>query len=442
MGKSQNNSNFELNIPYYITLISLSAPLLASSTNLFSINNNISIIERALAEAILLLLYAFLLMKDKRVLRINYKQLFFFGLLLLIYIYNLINGNIFGVYGLYSIFLMVFIYTNIFRRYGNILTPRKLYRQINFIIMINIIFIIFENVIAIAGLKEFLLNVTNNRYRIDLYAPLSKLIDIDFTAANSLLLKAQATSVILAISVIWYLDPFEIIKQQHIHRYYYRWAFLLASGLFLIQFSTTSMIALFLMLIFSLYLHPPKKTYFKLSKGVILIIVVLLSPLIYSIIFFKIKASVYGNVYIQVLLESLNTLSKLDTEVLFFGIGGLTGNTHNIFKLYELKNGDVGIIMVLIMGGLYIYLLTLIALIRYFYIIINTIKTEWSGINNHIASMCATLSIIVFGLTVSIIHYTNILQPGGRHMYSFIISVSIYYLFILKTKKSIQVPLK
>ena len=135
-------------------------------------------------------------------------------------------------------------------------------------------------------------------------------------------------------------------------------------------------------------------------------------------------------------------MSKLDTEVLFFGIGGLTGNTHNIFKLYELKNGDVGIIMVLIMGGLYIYLLTLIALIRYFYIIINTIKTEWSGINNHIASMCATLSIIVFGLTVSIIHYTNILQPGGRHMYSFIISVSIYYLFILKTKKSIQVPLK
>ena len=68
------------------------------------------------------------------------------------------------------------------------------------------------------------------------------------------------------------------------------------------------------------------------------------------------------------------------------------------------------------------------------------INREWKGASREMVGLGATLAILVFGLTVSVVHYTNIVQPGGRHLYAFLISISIYCIYSVKGKR--KYPIK
>ena len=261
-------------------------------------------IEKYVAELILIILYSGLLIREINVLRFTYWQFVLYSTLLLIYVYGIFRDNTFGLYGLYSIFLMIFIYVNIFRRFADILYLIKLYKEIKFVIFVNIIFILFENMINIAGLERFLDEITNQRYRLDLYAPLTYLNIINFTSANSLILKAQGASILLAISIILYLDPFKLNELYYRKNYNYKWLFGLSLILYLIQFTTTSMIALFLMIILAVFFFPSNKMQFRLSKGAFLFVLILFFPVILKIIFFKFDGFTIDQVYIDVAYHS------------------------------------------------------------------------------------------------------------------------------------------
>ena len=153
------NKPFALRIPYFVTLIGLFTPLIGSVVGY-------KFIEKYVAELILIILYSVLLIRDKNVLKFNYWQLVLYSTLLIVYIYGIFRDNSFGMYGLYSLFLMIFIFVNIFRRYANMFYLIKLYKEIKFVIFVNIIFIFFENMINIAGLEGFLKEITNQRYRL------------------------------------------------------------------------------------------------------------------------------------------------------------------------------------------------------------------------------------------------------------------------------------
>jgi hypothetical protein len=425
----QENSSFILKIPYFITIIAIFSPLVGAVFRAPGL-------ERMTAEVLLILVYLVLLIKDKAVFKITYRQLLLYSMLCLIFIYGLFRENEFGMYGLYSIFLMILIYVNIFRRYGDIWSVRLLYRQVTVVLLINIVFILFENMANLSGAGAYLVDLTNQRYRLDLSAPLSYFNLVDFSSANSLFLKAQAASLILGISMYWFLDPFNV-KKQFYKNSHYKLLFVLTTILYIIQFTTASMVVMLIMLMVSIFIFPRNKINYKLSKGGMFSIMLLLSPLLYKVVFFKFDGFAIDQVYLDVALNPFEVISNLDTETLLFGVGGFSGN-NSLVDFYKIESADFGLLMVLIMGGVFIFSLAAISLMIYFNESISMLKKEWLGERHAIVAFLATLVIIVLGLTISIGHYTNILQPGGRHAYAFLISISLFLIYLVKNSKIIR----
>ena len=94
-------------IPLYTTMIGMFSPLLASISGYVEL-------EKVLSESILLLVYSMLLLKRKESIKFSYLQIFLYMTLLIVYLYHLFKGGIFGLYGVYSIFVLIYIYVDIF----------------------------------------------------------------------------------------------------------------------------------------------------------------------------------------------------------------------------------------------------------------------------------------------------------------------------------------
>ena len=287
-------------------------------------------------------------------------------------------------------------------------------------------FIFFENAFNLLGFSNFLVDVTNGRYRLDLYAPLSYLNLVDFSSANSLMLKAQGASVMLGLAVIWYLDPFKVNLYKG-----YKYLLYFSLLLYSIQITTTSMIVAFSMIIFSIFFLPFNKLRMGLSNGVIYIVLLLFMPIIYKIIFFKFDGFNVNQAYIDVMHNTLDLLYSLDINALLFGIGGFGDGSMALDKT-EAKTADFGLLMILIMGGGISFIVIITALFVYFYKGVSIANKRWLGYKKFIALLLATLLVLTFGLTISVIHYTNILMPGGRQIYAFLIAGSFYCMYLLR----------
>ena len=405
-------------IPLYTTMIGMFSPLLASISGYVEL-------EKVLSESILLLVYSMLLLKRKESIKFSYLQIFLYMTLLIVYLYHLFKGGIFGLYGVYSIFVLIYIYVDIFIKYGGG-RVEEIKKGVGVIIFINVGFIFFENAFNLLGFSNFLVDVTNGRYRLDLYAPLSYLNLVDFSSANSLMLKAQGASVMLGLAVIWYLDPFKVNLYKG-----YKYLLYFSLLLYSIQFTTTSMIVAFSMIIFSIFFLPFNKLRMGLSNGVIYIVLLLFMPIIYKIIFFKFDGFNVNQAYIDVMHNTLDLLYSLDINALLFGIGGFGDGSMALDKT-EAKTADFGLLMILIMGGGISFIVIITALFVYFYKGVSIANKRWLGYKKFIAFLLATLLVLTFGLTISVIHYTNILMPGGRQIYAFLIAGSFYCMYLLR----------
>ena len=341
------------------------------------------------------------------------------------YLYYILQGLVFGLYGLFSVILTVHIYVDIFIKYG-LGRVEEIRKGVGVIILINLVFIFIENILNLSGLSNFLVDILNGRYRLDLYAPLSYLNLVDFKAANSLMLRPQGASMILGLAIIWYLDPFRVNLNKE-----YRYLLYFSLLLFSIQFTTTSMIMVFSMIFFSIFLLPYNKLRMGLSKGLIFVISLLFSPIVYKIIFFKFDGFIIDQSYLNVFNNTLNAIYSLDIEALIFGIGGFSEGSQTTLK-DDIKTGDLGLLMILIMGGSIIFIVLLISLFWYFHKGISIVNKRWSGYGKYVVLLLATLLVLIFGSIISLIHYTNILMPAGRQIFAFLVAGSIYCMYLLK----------
>ena len=403
-------------------MIGLFSPILSSVSGYINI-------EKILSESILLIIYIIILLKRNLSMKFSYSQIIIYVMLLSIYFINIIKGNEFGLYGVYSIFLMTYVYTDIFIRYGRS-SIKEIKRGIAVILFINIAFIFFENTLNFLGLEKFFVDILNGKYRLDLNVPFSFLKSIEFSSANSLMLKAQGASVILGLAVIWYLDPFSVNLNKS-----YRYLLCISLLLYSIQFTSTSMIMLISIIIFSIYFLPYNKFRMGLSKSSLLLLLLLFSPAIFKIIFYKFDGYVVNTSYVNALDATLNLIHSLNISELLFGIGG-SSDASIVNNRVFVESADIGILMILVMGGSIIFILLLTVLAAYFYNGISLANKNRFENKKHIALLLASILVLVFGFIISTIHYTTPLMPGGRQFFAFLIAGSIYCFNLLRIPQS------
>ena len=390
--------------PFYITIISMFLPFIDA---LFGGN-----LKAYIPEILILVLFILLLMRP---LRFNKpKALYVLVVVVMVFICFLTesSGFRYGGYGVLSILLTVMVYMQVFFVEMSCVSPNKFIFEISFILIVNVLFIVFENLTAIIFGVTYLSALVGDAYRVDLASPLRFLFG-DFNAANSLLMHAQAGSIITIISAIWFFDPFLINKDGIMTNFIMRFFLVLIC---VVNLTNTSLFLSLFSLSLLLFYFNNSRFYIYRFRFIYIWVLIFISPYLAEILFSKLYSG-FDSYYYTYLSPFLYMSNSLNTYNFLFGYPDM--------QAIQDINGDFGLIMLFMHLGAITYLLIstllFVGLFRFFSY---THYTCFTGEVIHLwRGLSYSLFLIIVVLFFSLIHYTNIIQPGGRQFFAYVMAI-------------------
>lgn len=296
-------------------------------------------------------------------------------------------------------------------------------KEINFILLINIFFILIEIILIEGNFYKTLYTLSNGTYKLS--------FDDSFRVVpQSLLKNSQAASQISLLSVAFFMMLYFSRKRLSYSISINNIIIFLASINILIFYPTTTILLIGFGLLFPIFYIG---AYYqgKLMRYFLPIIVISFYPLIYGELFYKLDPSLSSEKARQFLATVLNpyyVFIDLSYYQILWGLGSMK-NLHHLGVI----SGDVGIMILLLQQGIvvvgFLILIYLAIAFRIFSYANNIfiLKSEaypflWLGLT-------ATLFAGIFLL--SLIHYSISIDVGGRAFFSYLLAISIYALKIL-----------
>ena len=131
----------------------------------------------------------------------------------------------------------------------------------------------------------------------------------------------------------------------------------------------------------------------------------------------------------------LKYFTFLDIETMLFGVGGLGEDNKAILDPFEIKYADFGLIMIMVMGGGIIFMLIIIAFMKYFFEKLFLLNSEWEwykSFNSNARCYAFCHHFWINSFNYSLYKY---IATCRKHLYAFIISISLYCTYLLKDQK-------
>ena len=424
-------------IPFYFVIASLFLPIIAAYTR--------SIYVTYFIDVFTLSLFSIFLILGKFTISKKYIALVLLPFFLYLS-FNLFNGNGIGYKSLFSIILLTYIFLTYFKSSNNPDFHYIIFRQIKFIYVFLIAALFLEMILRIGGYDNLLFKPISTEslihsmnpamaeagavklYKFYNAADFFKYVGFqNMTGLNSLLLGSQAASQIVANGIVifcpfYYGSSISSLKDKYL-------LFLTCIVFYPFVATQTSNLILIIIFLIFLFILPNSKlknVYTKLSFPLITISFIGLLPLI----LFRVSRFDDLKIYIDAWMEPINLWIKVNSFDKLFGLGDTVSGL--------LNSSDFGFGILFLSLGLipFIFLLSLI-----FLLIIKTLSLIKISMNKNIIKdpwvYLGSVNIMcVIALFLSLFHYTQILELGGRHIFTFHLATG--YICIEKIKKAIE----
>jgi hypothetical protein len=396
-------------LPFVLTLLALPLNWIVSFTGIG--------ILVWMPEVLAMCALAYLAFAGRTRLAYSVPQLFLLSAFLVQLALQVASGRAPGSSAMLSILLMTLAFLTFFRAgRAETLLP-DIFRQICFIYLVHICFILVEALLLKTGNIGLLTALSGGRYKpaFEVYSPVPQ----------SLSMQSQAAAEFCTFSSVWFL-LFYFSRKKLWFRFQATHGFILAASIgVLVAYPNATMWAVSVVLLIPMFFVSP----FRASKLVRLSVIaglVFAAGSIYVITVGRLSGDEWRTLIIRETfanpLSVFPTLSQFDQLWGTGGFGQESAATTNIF-LYT----DFGMAITVIQAGLVISVLSVVALLGVSFRMMRisfdralreppTFAVVWLGYVN---------ALIVLGNFLSTVHYTVSLQEGGRALFSFHIAVTI-----------------
>lgn len=407
-------------IPFLIVFISLFFPIISAFTQSYFTTLIVDILACS----------SFLYLSIFKKFTYPRKFLFFILSPLLIQaVYSLIFENGLGSKALIGIVILIWIFFEFLSLDKQQLQSKALFRQIQFIYIFLIGALILEIFLRLTGYNEMLfypistLNIDSEETLVKAYkfynaGTLFQFIGFkDMTGPNSVLLGSQAASQIVSNGIIIFSPIYLRSKIKLISDKY----FLFYICLFLYPFvaTLTSNVILIINLFIIFFILPNSKLNNNLSRLKSFFIGLFLLPFI-PLLWFRIRDIDDVGVYLKAFIAPVDEFLKLDINSKLFGIG-LEG-----IKNLDIYSADFGLGVLILSNGIIVIGLLIGILLIVFFRTMKLIKVfkDLGEADNPLVYLASVNILCVFSWLISLIHYTQAFELGGRHIFSFHLAIS------------------
>ena len=386
---------------------------------------------------IALLFYLFFetVKKNSRFLSFNntFKNLFIFTSISVVY--QTVSGLGLGSGGLLILIILFFIFYKFLDNSNFKKLDLVLIDQIKILYMVHVLFIFGELIFRILGGTDIIVSLVGNTTEVMKYKMYNKAAFLrfigfsDMTGLGGLLLGSQGAGQV-ALFAVFLFAPFYKLNPLYNNSKSHYMIFVLSIFTFLSSITMTASILFLMMFLAMLFIIPTSKINSKKYRlGTIFFSIIFLSQLS-RLLFFNIKNAYDLFVYYNSFMNSLRYYLNLNILGKLFGLGKNTNKimTSNIELPQGVTPADFGVGMLLNAVGLVLFGFFSLFVVRLFFHICRKVKdiiiVEEDYIN------WVWLSVIniflALGWLLSLIHYTPAVELGGRELFAFHLSSSVF----------------
>ncbi len=337
---------------------------------------------------------------------------------------GILDGRGIGSGGLVMVVLEVFIFYKLLEASPNAVTPKVAARWVARIYKLHLLFLSFELVACLAGLRDFFVGIAGASTVTTIYKTYNTaalLNYFDYPGLNSLLLGSQSASQLVLFALYWFVtDRYRSIEGLH-DRWNIIWLSL-ALVMYPVNATMTSN-ALLAMLIFTTLL------FFRRSRKGVLIIALILSPLVLFFVeefirlfLFRILDEKDFQIYYSALEVPLRVYSEIGLYRQLLGWGAFIDEF-----LIEDTNFGLGTIAFQV-GAL--ITIACFACIATFWkrLVIASKNLEFGTPQTRLAAnMSVVNGLLALAWFVSIVHYTTAIELGGRQILAFHAALALFF---------------
>lgn len=307
---------------------------------------------------------------------------------------------------------------------------KVLVKNVSYIYVISILFIIIELFFILNGYQDFLndlfsSNVVKGYKDYNSAATLKNILGFDkIGGANSLLLGSQSASMLTFFSILWFSNIFIGDKFQGTN---IKWTlFFLVSLLLypLVSSMTANIIGVFILFFLTFVFANSKLNKFKYQM-LILLSIIFFSSFFYELILFRVVHLSDQEEYIYQFTAMPRVILELEYFEFLFGVGVGEGKLKGIVN----SPSDFGLMYLTYQTGTLFFLLAFIPLS---FITINALrlisfckKYSPNYLTNPWFSLMSVNIIIMLGWFISLSHYTPAIETGGRFLFALHIAISL-----------------
>ena len=382
-----------------------------------------------LPEILALFLFFFVISKGKCNPTFKTSNIIVALLFLLHFFYQAINGEGVGNSAVVSIVMMSVIFF-VFFDYGYSHGDEKtIIKNIGIIYSIHILFILIEIILIQTETTNILSFFSGGKYKADV-------INNYTLVPQSLFNQSQAASQMCVFSITWYFLLYLSKKKLNINfNMVSVFTFVSSVAVLSFYYTTTSLFIFIMMMFLIIYLIPFAKK--RLFRFLFLFIVFSFFNVIFQTLSYKINTDLYFHAehYITAFTDPIYVFMMQPLSVQLWGSGGVGS-----LKALNLKHADFGLGVVVLQAGIVITsiaLFWLLAIIGRMFLCVYKRKFSndfnllwlWLGTSN---------ALISLGFLVSLIHYTVVLQMGGRTLFALHIALTIFSFYQLKKSQPVS----
>jgi hypothetical protein len=412
------------NVPYFIILLASALPIVSAVFD----SKLLTFLPDILA---LLFYFLFLSCYPQRAGRLNIYVALVLVLLAFHICIGVLTGRGIGSGGIVSVFVLTFIFSK-FLETGSINAARDITRQISVIYIVHVACIFFEMIALINGYQDVFAAISSNAtgviYKTYNSAALLKYIGFRGVGGmNSLLLGSQIASMLVLYSVFWFAPLFKgrsFSKDRIMPMFWFTFSILL----FPFAATMTATFVFVLMVVMMIYMLPNSIVNRKAIWFLAPVLSVLFSGVLTPLLFYRINNNRDIDIYINTFLASPKSFADLPLLDQLIGYGA-------DIRSAPISDADFGLGMLTFQVGLLLIGMALICMLAIILLVIRAVKIErYNGtLNNPWAALASVNILCAVGWGASLIHYTQAVELGGRHIFSLHLAVCLVSLIRLKS---------
>jgi len=401
-------------IPFYVVGISVLTPWIA---NIF-ISKELTYLPIAVAVLFMFISKSFL--KNVSVAK---SDLLIFFLVIVHVLFSMATGRGVGSGGTLIIFFYSYIFFYAMKQQSLNITASDILKLTMLVYLIHMLAIFIELCVSLLGYQYLLIDLGGGKLIVNSYKSYNHADFIHFLGFEnvkglaSLLLGSQSASQLVVIGAFLFA-PLYFIKKYRSTK-----SFLFA--LFLIPFTSTqtSLLIIFMLLIYSIYISQCSRIGTKKMMLLIVLISVPLSIPLYNLIFYKLTNSRQFDHYVLSFMEPVFRFNSLPITDQIMGEGS---RGRAFLEKYGGAGSDFGLMTLINQTGVYLMGLSFF-LLAAITIKSNMLVRKFHKLYGYYSLWCTLAAVNVtcmLGWYMSLIHYTTAVEVGGREIFALHIAIS------------------